>query len=229
MAGKDNLGRTSQTLATGPSVGNFGVVSTTPTTTPTAPVTGRRTAIGVLVALGLVALAMVTLGATAALPFTVKPLPGQALAILEEIPGPETGPRCPLDKRYVDEQPVGLRPDVLEAWNTLRAKASRQNVSLCVNDGKRSRGQQQREFDNAVQRFGTAELAGRYVLPPEKSMHVKGIAVDIQPLASAAWVETNGGALGWCRRYDNEKWHFEYDPGYATAGCPPMLPSATGS
>lgn len=196
---------------------------------PTTVASSRRTAISVLVALGLVGIAMVSLGATGGLPFTFKPVNGQALAILEEVPGPETGPKCPLDQRYVDEKPVGLRPDVLEAWNTLSAKAKQQNVQLCVNDSKRSRAQQQREFDSAVKRFGTEELAKRYVLTPETSMHVKGIAVDIQPLASAAWVEKNGGALGWCRRYDNEKWHFEYDPAYATGGCPALLPSATGS
>ena len=50
----------------------------------------------------------------------------------------------------------------------------------------------------------------------------------MQPVASAGWVERNGRALGWCRRYENEHWHFEYDPAYATAGCPAMLPSATG-
>jgi hypothetical protein len=154
---------------------------------------------------------------------------GRPVAVVEEIAGPETGPVCPLDERYVDEQPRGLRPDVLDAWLRLRAEAGEHGVRLCVNDGKRSRGQQQREFDDAVRRFGTPELAGRYVLSPEESMHVKGIAVDVQPLESAAWVEANGSALGWCRRYLNEEWHFEHDPAYATAGCPPMLPSASGS
>ncbi|HEV7978582.1 D-alanyl-D-alanine carboxypeptidase family protein [Amycolatopsis sp.] len=146
-----------------------------------------------------------------------------------EVPGPETGPVCPLDKRYVDEEPQGPRPDVLDGWKRLRAKAETQGVRLCVQDSKRSVAQQQREFTEAVRRFGTPELAARYVLPPEKSMHVKGIAVDIQPTASAAWVEGNGRALGWCRRYENEYWHFEYDPAYETGGCPAMLPSATGS
>jgi D-alanyl-D-alanine carboxypeptidase len=90
-------------------------------------------------------------------------------------------------------------------------------------------GPQQREFAEAVRRFGTPELAARYILPPEKSMHVRGIAVDVQPLASAGWMERNGGALGWCRRYQNEYWHFEYDPNYVAAGCPALLPSATGT
>lgn len=121
------------------------------------------------------------------------------------------------------------RLDVLEAWNRLRAKAQEQEVTLCLHDGKRSLAQQQREFTKAVQRYGSEEVARKYVLPPEKSMHVQGIAVDVQPLASAGWVEHNGGALGWCRRYQNETWHLEYDPNYAATGCPPLLPSADGT
>ncbi len=189
----------------------------------------RRALIGVLSALLLAVVAVGVLGARGRVVLVHHPVTGRPLAIVEEVPGPETGPVCPLDPRYVDEQPEGLRPDVLEAWRRLRAAAGAQGVGLCLNDGKRSVGQQQREFEDAVRRFGSRELAARYVLPPEKSMHVKGIAVDVQPLGSAAWVERDGPALGWCRRYLNEEWHFEYDPAYATTGCPPMLPSANGA
>ncbi|AXB49125.1 peptidase M15 [Amycolatopsis albispora] len=189
----------------------------------------RRTLLSTLAALVLAIAAVVTLGATGSVTFGEDPVAGRAEAILAEVPGPETGPVCPLDKRYVDEQPAGLRPDVQAGFDRLRSAAQAQGVQLCVHDSKRSRAQQQREFDQAVQKFGNAELAARYVLPPEKSMHVQGVAVDIQPLASAAWVERNGAALGWCRRYENEEWHFEYNADYARTGCPPMLPSATGS
>ncbi|MFD0203408.1 MULTISPECIES: D-alanyl-D-alanine carboxypeptidase family protein [Saccharothrix] len=189
----------------------------------------RRTVIGVLVALLLAVASAGTLGAVDRLVLVHHPVTGRPAAIVEEVPGPETGPACPLDGRYVDEQPEGLRPDVLRAWRELRAAAAGQGVGLCLNDGKRSVGQQRREFEDAVRRFGTEELAARYVLPPEKSMHVKGIAVDVQPLESAAWVQRHGPALGWCRRYLNEEWHFEYDPAYASTGCPAMLPSASGT
>ncbi|CCH31248.1 D-alanyl-D-alanine carboxypeptidase family protein [Actinosynnema sp. NPDC047251] len=169
------------------------------------------------------------LGMTGRLRFVPDPAPGRPLAILEEVPGPETGPVCPVDGRYVDEPATGLHPEVLAAWQRLVDAAGAKGVRLCLNDGKRSNGQQQREFDASVRQLGSAELAARYVLPPEKSMHVKGRAVDVQPQDSAIWVERNAPALGWCRRYDNEYWHFEYSPSYATAGCPALLPSATGS
>lgn len=185
--------------------------------------------IGVLLAIVLGVAALAGLGATGRITLAYNRIVGQPAAILEEIPGPETGPPCPIDKRYVDEVPDGVRPDVLDAWNRLRSAAGQQGVRLCVQDGKRSVGQQAREFTEAVRKFGTPELASRYVLSPDKSNHVKGFAVDIQPIASAAWVEKNGRALGWCRRYENETWHFEYDPNYVAAGCPALLPSATGS
>jgi D-alanyl-D-alanine carboxypeptidase len=195
------------------------------------PVPGgnRRTVTGVLAALALAMAVVLTLGMTGRVTFAYDRVAGRPMAIIEGFQGPETGPVCPVDERYVDEQPEGLHPDVLDAWRRLRAKAGEQGVRLCVQDGKRSVGQQQREFSAAVRRFGTSEPAGRYVLPPQESMHVKGIAVDVQPLASAGWVECNGRALGWCRRYQNEYWHFEYDPDHAAAGCPALLPSATGT
>jgi len=191
--------------------------------------TSRRVVFGVLLIVTLVVSTGGALGYLGRLTLVFDRQPGKPLAIYEEVPGPPSGPPCPIDARYLDEAPDGLRGDVLEAWKSLRAKASTEGVTLCLNDGKRSRSQQQKEFDDAVEKFGNAELAGRYVLPPDKSMHVLGYAIDIQPIESAKWIEKNGSPFGWCRRYENEQWHFEYNAGYSTGGCPALVPSATGS
>ncbi len=192
--------------------------------------TSRRVVLGVLVIVALVVSAGGALGYLGRLTLVFDRHPGKSLAIVAEVPGPPDGPPCPIDARYFDEKPEGLPPAVLSAWQKLRSTASDQGVQLCLNDGKRSRQQQQDEFDEAVKKFGTEELASRYVLnPPDRSMHVFGLAVDIQPIESAKWVEKNGGTLGWCRRYENEQWHFEYDTAYSAGGCPALLPSATGS
>jgi zinc D-Ala-D-Ala carboxypeptidase len=191
--------------------------------------TSRRVVWGVLLIVTLVFSTGGALGYLGRLTLVFDRQPGKPLAILQEVPGPPDGPKCPIDARYLDEAPDGLPPTVLQAWKSLRTKASEQGVQLCLNDGKRSRQQQQKEFDDAVEKFGTEELAARYVLnPPDRSMHVIGLAVDIQPIESAKWVEKNGSTLGWCRRYDNEQWHFEYNAGYVTGGCPPLEKSATG-
>lgn len=192
--------------------------------------TSRRVVFGVLLIVTLVVSTGGALGYLGRLTLVFDRHPGKPLAILEEVAGPQDGPPCPIDARYLDEEPDGLPTTVLQAWQSLRAKASEQGVQLCLNDGKRSRAQQQKEFDDAVQKFGTEELASRYVLnPPDRSMHVRGLAVDIQPIESAKWVEKNGSTFGWCRRYENEQWHFEYSAAYSTGGCPPLEKSATGS
>jgi LAS superfamily LD-carboxypeptidase LdcB len=150
---------------------------------------------------------------------------GQPTYDINGVVGPDTGSTCPVDKRYVNEDPKGLRDDVLAAYETLKTKATAEKVTLCLQDGKRSTRQQQAQYDDYVKKYGTEELARKYVLPPDLSNHVKGFAIDIQPLSAAAWVERSGGTHGWCRRYENEPWHFEYDPAY-TKGCPALLPHA---
>lgn len=144
---------------------------------------------------------------------------------IADVDGPTTGPPCPIDQKYQDRQPTGMRPEAVRAWQRVRAEATRQGVTLCLHDGKRSAAQQQREFNRQASRYGEDEAARR-VLPPEKSMHVQGLAVDVQPKTSAGWLEQTAGKYGWCRRYDNEYWHFEYNANYPTAGCPARQPHA---
>jgi D-alanyl-D-alanine carboxypeptidase len=62
------------------------------------------------------------------------------------------------------------------------------------------------------------------VLLPEKSAHVLGLAIDVQPYAAYTWLEGTKAAWSFCRIYDNEAWHFEYNPDFVTAGCPARLP-----
>jgi hypothetical protein len=130
------------------------------------------------------------------------------------------GPRCSVDRHYLDKSPDDLEPAATRAWRTARRAARQEGVTLCLNDGRRTVAQQQAEFDDYRRRLGSSKAAGEYVLPPERSMHVKGLAVDVQPRGSAAWLERTAGRYGWCRRYVNEPWHFEYNATYVVAGCP---------
>jgi D-alanyl-D-alanine carboxypeptidase len=178
----------------------------------------------------LVAGVVVLFGGTFAVLWSLKligydRLGGQPTFQVEGVAGPDSGPVCPVDKRYVDEQPAGLRDDVLPQFTSLKAKAAAEKITLCLQDGKRSTRQQQAQFDEYVTKFGSYEQARKYALPPAESMHVKGVAIDIQPLASAAWIEQSAGKYGWCRRYENEPWHFEYNPEYVK-GCPALQPHA---
>jgi hypothetical protein len=139
-----------------------------------------------------------------------------------DAPGDDNGAVCSTDPQYVDEQPTGLQADIAAAWQEALTQAAAVGVTLCLEDGKRSRSQQQATYDDYVKQYGQA-MANQYVLSPEKSAHVLGWAIDVQPLAGHNWLEQTAGSLGLCRTYDNETWHFEYDAIFATDGCPSRM------
>ena len=64
-----------------------------------------------------------------------------------------------------------------------------QGVELLVNSGWRSRAHQERLYEEAIAKYGSPEVARRWVLPPDESAHVQGKAVDVGPPAAARWLE----------------------------------------
>lgn len=123
----------------------------------------------------------------------------------------------------MDEDPTGLRSDVAVGWRSIEKEANADGVIVCLNDGKRSVAQQQGQYDLYVKEYGK-QVADQLVLPPSKSAHVLGIAIDVQPQQAYQWLQNTRGRLGFCRVYDNEPWHFEYDVKYFAEGCPARLP-----
>lgn len=119
---------------------------------------------------------------------------------------------------------TNLEPEMTAAWNRAEQAARADGVHVEIYAGWRSAEWQQVLFDRAVKKYGSKEAASRWVLPPDKSSHVKGIAVDVRPQAGAQWLERHGGDFGLCRMYDNEWWHFEL---VAEKPCPARRPSAT--
>jgi LAS superfamily LD-carboxypeptidase LdcB len=141
-----------------------------------------------------------------------------------DTPGPEGDTtKCVGFEQYADEEPLGMQADAGTGWLAVRAAGEAQGLTMCLADGKRSRAQQQQTYDDYVKQYGQA-MADQYVLPPDKSAHVLGLAIDVQPYQAYTWLEGTNGAFNYCRRYDNEAWHFEFDAAYATTGCPALLP-----
>lgn len=145
-----------------------------------------------------------------------------------DTPGPASGDhpapdRCAANDGYFDEEPTGLRSDAALAWRVVQQSATAGGIAACLNDGKRSKAQQQAVFDEYVAAYSLA-TAEELVLQPDKSMHVVGLAIDVQPAAAYQWLSATEGALGYCRTYDNEPWHFEFHPAYPYTGCPDRLP-----
>ncbi|GAB3219167.1 M15 family metallopeptidase [Mycolicibacterium hippocampi] len=120
-----------------------------------------------------------------------------------------------------------LEPALLQAVQDAARAAEAQGVQLWVTSGWRSRGFQQRLFDNAVQTYGSVDAAAELVATPEVSRHVTGQAIDIGPVEADRWLIGNGRQFGLCQIYANEIWHFELAVD-ANGNCPPLLPNAAG-
>jgi D-alanyl-D-alanine carboxypeptidase len=121
---------------------------------------------------------------------------------------------------------LGLKPSLVTALARARAVAARAGLPLVVNSGFRTWARQQQMYDAAVRRYGSDRAARHWVLPPQESTHVRGLAVDLGPPAAAAWLTVRGAQFGLCRAYADEAWHFEYRPDWVAAfarRCPPPV------
>jgi len=123
-----------------------------------------------------------------------------------------------LGLRFPAEDLNGLRPEVYHAFTCARAEALwRHGQLIGLTSGHRDAAVQHQMFVAELMHAGPE--APR-VLPPERSAHVLGTAMDVRPREGAQWLETHGWRYGLYRTYDNEWWHFEHHP----EGPPPRLP-----
>ncbi len=120
-----------------------------------------------------------------------------------------------------------LDPALLKAVQDATRSAQAQGVGITITSGWRSKGFQQRLFDDAVRRYGSVAMAQQFVASPETSRHVVGEAVDIAGNGASEWLIRNGAQFGLCQIYANENWHFELATD-AEGRCPPLRPNAAG-
>ncbi len=120
-----------------------------------------------------------------------------------------------------------LDPSLLSAVQEAARAAEAEGVEMSVASGWRSKGFQQRLFDDAIATYGSVEVAAQFVATPEVSKHVTGQAVDIGPPEADRWLIANGNRFGLCQIYANEIWHFERAAD-AQGNCPPLRPNAAG-
>ncbi len=139
---------------------------------------------------------------------------------------PKPKPTKPAPKKsaeYGELNIDALSPKLRGRLKKAIVAARADGIRIQINSGRRSAAKQQRLFDDAVKKYGSAKAASRWVLPPRDSAHVQGKAVDIKPVAAMQWLDKNGWRYGVCRRYDNEPWHFEALTAPGTR-CPPREP-----
>lgn len=120
-----------------------------------------------------------------------------------------------------------MDPLLLKAIQDASRSTASDGVELKVTSGWRSKGFQQRLFDDAVRTYGSVDIAKQYVASPETSMHVVGKAVDIGAADADEWLIRNGSRFGLCQIYANEIWHFELAAD-EDGNCPPLKANAAG-
>jgi zinc D-Ala-D-Ala carboxypeptidase len=120
-----------------------------------------------------------------------------------------------------------LDPPLLNAIQDATRAAAAQGVDLRITSGWRSKGFQQRLFDDAVRQYGSVDIAKQFVASPDVSKHVVGQAVDVAPVDADKWLIRNGAQFGLCQIYANELWHFELAVDQQ-GDCPPLRPNAAG-
>lgn len=117
---------------------------------------------------------------------------------------------------------TGLHPGLVVAFERARRAAGDAGHVLVVNSGFRTAERQQELLEEEVAERGSREEALRWVFPPERSMHVQGLAIDVGDGPAADWLAANGAAYGICHTLAWEWWHFEWRARWEASGtCPP--------
>jgi len=116
----------------------------------------------------------------------------------------------------------GLTRGTRRAYDAARSAMRREGIEVTLTSGHRSAAVQEQLYRQAIDKYGSPEAARVWVLPPDESMHVRGVALDIAPKRAARWLDRHGARFGLCRTMQWEWWHFEYDAAWQRAAdCPP--------
>ncbi|WP_346016334.1 M15 family metallopeptidase [Cellulomonas endometrii] len=143
------------------------------------------------------------------------------------VAGP-AGPPSGTPTRLPDPDPAidALDPLLAERFRAAQEAAAADGVELTLTSGRRTVEEQEQLVADALDRYGDPDEAHRWVLPPDRSAHVQGRAVDVGPTAGAYWLVEHAPDLGLCSTYANEPWHFELPPD-GTGACPEPHPDSS--
>lgn len=89
----------------------------------------------------------------------------------------------------------------------LQALVAASGGKVKIVSGFRSTERQQQLWDAAVKKYGSAKEARKWVAPPGKSNHEKGVAADLG--GDLAWAKANAGRFGLHMPMGHEPWHVE--------------------
>jgi zinc D-Ala-D-Ala carboxypeptidase len=132
------------------------------------------------------------------------------VAALDLGPGPATATVPPPPPSTTTAPPQALDPGLVRAFDAAATAAAAQSHRLTITSGFRTAAEQQALLDAEIEERGSVEEALRWVFTPERSMHVRGLAVDVGDGPAADWLDAEGARFGLCRTLAWEWWHFEW-------------------
>jgi zinc D-Ala-D-Ala carboxypeptidase len=117
--------------------------------------------------------------------------------------------------------PTGLHPGLVDAFGRAQIEAADAGHELTITSGFRTAEEQAAMLDTEVAKRGSLEEALWWVFPPDRSMHVQGLAIDVGDGPAADWLAEEGARFGLCHTLAWEWWHFEWRERWeATGSCP---------
>ena len=117
--------------------------------------------------------------------------------------------------------PTGLDPGLIRAFGRAKAEAADAGHELTITSGFRTAEEQAAMLEAEVAKRGSLEEALWWVFPPERSMHVQGLAIDVGDEPAADWLADEGARFGLCKTLAWEWWHFEWRARWEAArACP---------
>ena len=117
--------------------------------------------------------------------------------------------------------PDGLHAGLVAAFERAQAAADDAGHELTITSGFRTAEEQAALLEAEIDERGSLQEALWWVFPPDRSMHVQGLAVDVADEAAADWLAERGARFGLCRTLAWEWWHFEWRQHWEEArSCP---------
>ena len=117
--------------------------------------------------------------------------------------------------------PTGLHPGLVDAYERARVSAAVAGHDLTITSGFRTAEEQAALLEAEVAERGSLAEAVWWVFPPDRSMHVQGLAIDVGDGDAADWLAGEGERFGLCQTLAWEWWHFEWRERWEEAGdCP---------
>jgi peptidoglycan hydrolase-like protein with peptidoglycan-binding domain len=105
-----------------------------------------------------------------------------------------------------------MRAELAPHWDKMAAAAAQAGIRLSLTSGYRSKAHQQELWDEALQKYGSASAARKWVAPPGTSNHQGGTALDINVNGGVYdWLRANGPKFGFHQPMSWEPWHWEHD------------------